>query len=171
MYIWRLIEGYDARSVVMAVLDTAIHVFIAASKSRMAETSPNKSGHDGRAKTEHSVSLPPSSFPDKGQPPTGGDAAPANPLKFSKKQLALAVAIAGVSDVIGAFTTPAPPITWAVDLLTALLLFVVLGRQWLLLPGLALEAIPGLGVIPFWLLVVGAIAAFGTPRPIFNQPR
>jgi len=26
-------------------------------------------------------------------------------------------------------------------------------------------------VIPFWLLVVGAIAAFGTPRPIFNQPR
>jgi hypothetical protein len=171
MYIWRLIEGYDARSVVMAVLDTAIHVFIAASKSRMAETSPNKSGHDGRAKTEYSVSHPPSSFPDKDQPPTGGDAAPANPLKFSKKQLAFAVAIAGVSDVIGAFTTPAPPVTWAVDLLTALLLFVVLGRQWLLLPGLALEAIPGLGVIPFWLLVVGAIAAFGTPRPTFNQPR
>jgi hypothetical protein len=62
-------------------------------------------------------------------------------------------------------------VTWAVSLLTSLLLFVVLGRQWLLLPGLALEAIPGLGVIPFWLLVVGAIAAFGTPRPIFNQPR
>jgi hypothetical protein len=117
------------------------------------------------------VSLPPSASPDRGQPPTGGDAAPANPLKFSKKQLAFAVAIAGVSDVIGAFATPAPPITWAVDLVTALLLFIVLGRQWLLLPGLALEAIPGLGVIPFWLLVVGAIAAFGTPRPTFNQPR
>jgi len=117
------------------------------------------------------VSHPTSSPKGRGQPPTGGDTAPANPLKFSNKQLAYAVAIAGVSDVIGAFTTPAPPVTWAVDLLTALLLFVVLGRQWLLLPGLALEAIPGLGVIPFWLLVVGAIAAFGTPRPIFNQPR
>jgi hypothetical protein len=41
----------------------------------------------------------------------------------------------------------------------------VLGRQWLLLPGLALEAIPGFGVLPFWLLVVGAIAVLGTPRP------
>ena len=37
----------------------------------------------------------------------------------------------------------------------------VLGRQWLLLPGPALEAIPGLGVLPFWLLVVGAIAVLG----------
>jgi hypothetical protein len=83
----------------------------------------------------------------------------------------LAVAIAGGSDILGAFTTPAPPVTWAVDLLTALLLFLVLGRQWLLLPGLALEAIPGIAVIPFWLLVVGAIAAFGTPRPKFDQPR
>jgi hypothetical protein len=42
----------------------------------------------------------------------------------------------------------------AADLVTALLLFLVLGRQWLLLPGLALEAIPGFGVLPFWLLVV-----------------
>jgi hypothetical protein len=44
--------------------------------------------------------------------------------------------------------------------MTALLLFMVLGRQWLLLPGLALEAIPG-GILPFWLLVVGAIAVLG----------
>jgi len=48
-------------------------------------------------------------------------------------------------------------------------LFMVLGRQWLLLPGLALEAIPGLGVLPFWLLVVGAIAVLGTPRPTFER--
>jgi hypothetical protein len=51
--------------------------------------------------------------------------------------------------------TLAPPIVWAVDLGTALLLFMVLGRQWLLLPGLVLEAIPGVGVLPFWLLVGG----------------
>ena len=90
-------------------------------------------------------------------------------LKFSKKRLALAFAIAGISDAIGAFAAPLPPIVWVVDLGTALLLFMVLGRQWLLLPGLALEAIPGLGVLPFWLLVVGAIAVLGTPRPNFER--
>lgn len=115
--------------------------------------------------------LPPSSSPRGGQPPPGAQSASRNPLKFSKKQLAIAVAIAAASDVIGAFTTPAPPLTWVVDVVTALLLFLVLGRQWLLLPGLALEAIPGIGVIPFWLLVVGAIAVFGTPRPKFDQQR
>jgi hypothetical protein len=91
------------------------------------------------------------------------------PLKFSGLRLALAFTIAGVSDVIGAFTTLAPPIGWAVDVVTAALLFVVLGWQWLLLPGLVLEAIPGVGVLPFWLLVVGAIAVLGTPRPKIGQ--
>jgi hypothetical protein len=90
-------------------------------------------------------------------------------LKFSKKQLALAFAIAAISDAIGAFATPLPPIVWVVDVGTVLLLFMVLGRQWLLLPGLALEAIPGLGVFPLWLLVVGAIAVLGTPRPSFER--
>ena len=70
-----------------------------------------------------------------------------------------------LSDVIGAFTSLAPPVGWAVDVVTAMVLFVVLGWQWLLLPGLVLEAIPGVGIVPFWLLVVGAIAVLGTPRP------
>jgi hypothetical protein len=91
------------------------------------------------------------------------------PLKFSVLQLALAFVIAGVSDVIGAFASLAPPIGWAIDVVTATLLFVVLGWQWLLLPGLVLEAIPGVGVVPFWLLVVGAIAVLGTPRPKIGQ--
>src|SRR5262245_43739259 len=90
-------------------------------------------------------------------------------IKFSKTRLALAFAIAAISDAIGAFVTPLPPVVWAVDLGTALLLFVVLGWQWLLLPGLALEAFPGLGVLPLWLLVVGAIAVLGTPRPTFER--
>ena len=91
------------------------------------------------------------------------------PLKFSVSRLAVAFVNAGVSDVIGAFASLAPPIGWAVDVVTAALLFVVLGWQWLLLPGLVLEAIPGVDVFPFWLLVVGAIAAFGTPRPRIGQ--
>ena len=103
--------------------------------------------------------------------PTRGETQSSKTLKFSGKQLAFALAIAGASDAIGAFATPLPPIAWVVDLGTALLLFMVLGRQWLLLSGLALEAIPGLGVLPFWLLVVGAIAVLGTPRPNFEQHR
>ena len=106
---------------------------------------------------------PPPTEPSK--QPTSAETPISETLKFSKKRLALAFAIAGISDAIGAFATPLPPIVWAIDLVTALLLFMVLGRQWLLLPGLALEAIPGLGVLPFWLLVVGAIAVLGTPRP------
>jgi hypothetical protein len=90
-------------------------------------------------------------------------------LKFSKKRLVLAFIIAGVSDLIGAFATPVLPLVWVVDIATALLLFMMLGWQWLLLPGLALEALPGAGILPFWLLVVGAIAVLGTPRPRFGQ--
>jgi hypothetical protein len=94
---------------------------------------------------------------------------PSTPRKFSVLQLALGFVIAGASDIVGAFVSLAPPIGWAVDAVTAVLLFVVLGWQWLLLPGLVLEAIPGVGVVPFWLLVVGAIAVLGTPRPKIGQ--
>jgi hypothetical protein len=101
--------------------------------------------------------------------PISAEMPSSNTLKFSKKRLALGFVIAGISDAIGAFVTPLPPIGWVTDIATALLLFLVLGRQWLLLSGLALEAIPGVGVLPFWLLVVGAIAFLGTPRPRFER--
>jgi hypothetical protein len=112
------------------------------------------------------MTLPPTKSREQ---PTGVKTPSSQTLKFSKKRLVLAFAIAGLSDAIGAFATPLPPIVWVVDIATVLLLFMVLGRQWLLLPGLALEAIPGLGVLPFWLLVVAAIAVLGTPRPKFEQ--
>ena len=107
--------------------------------------------------------------PEPGKQPTSAGKRSSNTRKFSKAQLALAFVIAGIADAFGAFASLAPPITWVIDLATALLLFMVLGRQWLLLPGLALEASPGLGVLPFWLLVVGAIAVLGTPRPRFER--
>jgi hypothetical protein len=118
-----------------------------------------------------SVNLPHSPSSESGRKPTGAEPPSSKALKFSNKRLAVAFAIAGLSDAIGAFATMAPPIVWVVDVGTALLLFMVLGRQWLLLPGLVLEAIPGVGALPFWLLVVGAIAVLGTPRPKFEQHR
>jgi hypothetical protein len=94
-----------------------------------------------------------------------------NNLKVSKKQLILAIIIAAVSDAISFFATLIPPVGWAVDLVTAILLFAVLGWRWLLLPGLILEAIPGVGVLPIWLLVVVAIVLLGTARPKLKPAR
>ena len=88
--------------------------------------------------------------------------------RLSRKRLALAFAIAALADGISVFLTLTPPVQWAADLVTAILLFVVLGRQWILLPGLIMEAIPGLYVFPFWVLVVGAVAIWGTARPKLN---
>jgi hypothetical protein len=96
---------------------------------------------------------------------SNGQSGAGNALRFSKRQIVLAIVIAALSDALCAFVVFAPPVVWGIDLLTAVLLFAVLGWHWLLLPGLVLEAIPGFGVIPLWLLVVGAIVVWGTARP------
>lgn len=107
------------------------------------------------------------------QLPTGSDQPLSTPLPptdstalpLSKRRLGIALAIAAIADVLGAFVITVPPLVWAVDVVTAVLLFIVLGWRWLLLPGIIMEAIPGVSVMPFWVLVVGAIAFWGTPRP------
>ena len=58
-----------------------------------------------------------------------------------------------------------PPLQWTLDLATAVALFLVLGRQWLILPALVAEAIPGVAALPAWVLVVGSIAMWGTVTP------
>jgi hypothetical protein len=73
-----------------------------------------------------------------------------------------------LSDGLSILLTLTPPLQWAVDMVTAFLLFILLGRQWILLPGLVMEAIPGLYVFPFWVLVVGAVGLWGTARPKIN---
>lgn len=107
-------------------------------------------------------------------PHTSGQPAPlrptfARPLLLTKKRLGLALVLAVLSDAIGAFVTPMPPFAWVVDLITAIVLFIMLGWQWLLLPGILLEAIPGVGVLPFWVLVVIAIAFWGTAHPKWTR--
>lgn len=83
------------------------------------------------------------------------------PPSDRKKRLTMAFAVAAVSDVLSVWLGFVPPLQWALDILTAGLLFVLLGRQWLILPGLIAEAIPGLAMFPFWVLVVGSIAVWG----------
>jgi hypothetical protein len=100
--------------------------------------------------------------------PPGKKPQPLPRPRFSRRRLALAFTIAALADGLSVFLTLTPPVEWAIDLVTAILLFMVLGRQWILLPGLIMEAIPGLYVFPFWVLVVGAVAVWGTARPKRN---
>jgi hypothetical protein len=79
----------------------------------------------------------------------------------AKLRLALAFVVAAASDAVSYGTAFVPPVQWMVDLVTALLLFGLLGWRWALLPGLVAEAIPGVAVFPVWLLVVASVALWG----------
>jgi len=88
-------------------------------------------------------------------------ASPIAPSKRpSRTRLALAFAVAAVSDILSFWTVIAVPVQWALDVGTAVVLFLILGRRWALLPGLVAEAIPGMGVFPVWILVVLSIAIY-----------
>ena len=84
----------------------------------------------------------------------------------SRTRLGIAFGVAAVSDIFAIFTTIAPPAQVALDVGTAAVMFLILGRRWALLPGLIAEAIPGMGVFPVWILVVLSIAVYdGIKRP------
>jgi hypothetical protein len=67
---------------------------------------------------------------------------------LSRTRVTLAFLVAAASDLASYGTGFMPPVQWAVDLVTALLLFIILGWQWALLPGFVAEAIPGVAVFP-----------------------
>jgi hypothetical protein len=82
----------------------------------------------------------------------------------------LAFAIAAISDLASIGAELVPPVQWSIDVVTALLLFVVLGWRWIILPGLVAEAMPGLALFPTWILVVASIAAWGNLNPHPTKP-
>lgn len=80
--------------------------------------------------------------------------------RHSRAKMAIAFGVAAVSDILVIWAEFAPPFQWALDLATAFVLFLILGRRWALLPGLVAEAIPGIGVFPAWVLVVLSIIIY-----------
>jgi hypothetical protein len=86
------------------------------------------------------------------------------PKRMSWGRLALALGVAGLSDIISFWTEFVPPVQWVVDVSTAFLLFLILGRRWALLPGLIAEAIPGMAIFPVWILVVLSIFVYDEVR-------
>ena len=88
------------------------------------------------------------------------------PARPSRSRIGLAFAVAAISDFFSIWLDFVLPAQWAIDGVTAVLLFLILGRRWALLPGLIAEAIPGVGVFPVWVLVVLSIAIYdGIKRP------
>ena len=87
-----------------------------------------------------------------------------SPSALSWTRLGLAFAIALSSDAFSFFTSAwviTEPLVIAVDVATAMLLWWALGRPALLFVVFLAEAIPGIGVIPLWTMVVGALAVTG----------
>jgi len=80
--------------------------------------------------------------------------------RHSRAKMAIALGVAAVSDALSIWITFAPPLQWTLDLATAVVLFVIFGKRWALLPGLVMEAIPGMGVFPWWVLVVLSIGLY-----------
>lgn len=87
------------------------------------------------------------------------------PSGLGRKRLITAFAVAAFSDITSVFLEFIPVLQWMVDGVTALCLFLILGRRWAILPGLVAEAIPGVAVFPFWILVVAAVAMWGKVKP------
>ena len=86
--------------------------------------------------------------------------------RHSRAQMALAFSVAAVSDVIAIWAEMVPPVYWLLDGVTALALYMILGKRKALLGGLILEAIPGMGVFPAWVLVVLSIILYdGIRKP------
>ena len=87
--------------------------------------------------------------------------------RYSRGTIAVALGVAALSDVVSIAITFLTPAQVGVDLLTALVLFWVLGKRWALLPGIVAEAIPGVGIFPVWVLVVLSILVYdGIKRPV-----
>lgn len=91
----------------------------------------------------------------------------ASPFKrHTRAKMAIAFGVAAASDALSIWITFAPPFQWALDVATAFILFLIFGRRWALLPGLVMEAIPGMGVFPWWVLVVLSILLYdGIKKP------
>jgi hypothetical protein len=89
-----------------------------------------------------STKVPVEVLPPETPIPHGEGPQPLPRLRLSGKRLILAFTIAALADGLSIFLMLTPPVQWAVDLVTAVLLFVMLCWQWILLSGLIMEAIP-----------------------------
>jgi hypothetical protein len=69
----------------------------------------------------------------------------------SSVRFIIAAILALTADVFSLIFPPAAPV---IDLMIAPLLIVVLGFHWEIIPVIAVELVPGLGIAPSWIIFV-----------------
>lgn len=78
-------------------------------------------------------------------------------MRNPRWRIALIAAI--LSDALAYLLLPLPPAQWALDIITAVILFISFGFPWTLLMAFVMEVIPGVELFPAWTLAVLAIGA------------
>lgn len=96
------------------------------------------------------------------QRPGAAPAVPSLGMRFALWRTCTALALAGLVDVLNLLFALIPPVYIAIDVVAAAAIWFVLGRPRLLMGVLLLEAVPGVGVVPLWTLVVGLIIVTGS---------
>lgn len=134
----------------------------------MAE--PSKS-----TESERTIDVAPSGAVRSGPPSPASAGAHAelarvDSVGLTRGRKVLALAIAAVSDGVSMFSAFTPPVQIGVDVVTAALLFGVMGFRWPLLPALAVEAVPGLAVFPTWSVAVGVLVGVTPTAPTTPTP-
>lgn len=101
--------------------------------------------------------------------PLTDEAGPPRRLHYSAWRIVPALLVALIADTLSLIFSLALPVEWTIDVLAAVSLFVILGARWPLLPALLMEAVPGLAMLPTWLLVVSWIV-FAGRTPATRRP-
>lgn len=78
---------------------------------------------------------------------------------ISKWRFILAFLVALTADTVGA---PLGSFNIVFDVFVAIILIVILGFNWMIIPALLVECVPGLGVFPTWAMAIMAIAGWKT---------
>ena len=82
-------------------------------------------------------------------------------IRVPPLRLAAALLVAVISDVVAWPLEIAVPLTIALDVATAAALWALMGRSGWLIGVLLAEAVPGVGLVPLWTMVVVGLAFLG----------
>ena len=82
----------------------------------------------------------------------------ARPPLADPRLFVLAFVVAVLADIVLATVTLIPPLIILGDVAVALILCSILGFNWLFIPTLLVEAVPGLSLFPTWTIAVLALA-------------
>ena len=77
--------------------------------------------------------------------------------RISPTKFFFAILVAFSADVLFAIPSPLEPIEIFGDIIVVVILSCILGFNWMFLPALLAEAVPGLDIFPCWTLAVIAL--------------